>query len=163
MDGPSARPERARKRGRLSQHFDQPTVAEAAQRRTLPKSRITRQERYSHRAAARGGSPTRIDRNTTFSHATLPALQNFGDLSVASAGTTPIEPNFPALFSGPGVMLSQADESTVIPHDLLYHELEAADDLSGASGTSEWLHPSHHLFFNSRTVKRRLFSPGTPF
>ena len=130
------RPERARKRSRFLQTLGQSTVAEAAQRQSLPVSRVSRQDRLPP-TAARGGSPTRIDRNTTFSHATLPGLQNFGDLSVA-ASQAPLELNVSSHQRASGAVLSQTDERRAISHNLLYHDLEKVGNLSEVPGTGEY-------------------------
>ena len=129
------RPERARKRGRTSQYrgLGHSISAEAAQRPAPPTSRIPRQDRIPHFVAARGGSPTRTDGNTTFSHPTLPGLQRFGDLSVISAGS-PLEVNFASLDRS-RALLSPTDGITAIPHDLLYQDLEKVDDTSEVPGT----------------------------
>ena len=65
---------RAPKKGRSTRVPDRPLVPETAQQRSSPRSRV-------HGRAARGASPTRTDKNTILSHATVPDLQNFGDLS----------------------------------------------------------------------------------
>ena len=89
MEGALALSTRASKRGKLSQSHDHSNVQDMAVEPSLqtsrvpPTSRVTRNGQMPHTFAARGASPTRINPNTIFSHATLPNFQNFGDLTVA--------------------------------------------------------------------------------
>ena len=140
MEQSATMPERARKKGRYSQHPRQvATIQQPEQQSALSYSCIPRQGRCSPRpVAARGASPTRNDRWANFSYATVPALQNFGDLSVVASGNL-VESNFPTFHTSSGTLLSQMDESTAMPPDLELRDLEAVDDLSGAPSTGQSL------------------------
>lgn len=140
MEESTAMPERARKRGRYSQHLRQvTTIQQPEQQSAFSYSCIPRQGRCSpHLAAARGASPTRIDRRANFSYATVPALRNFGNLSVVTSEDL-VESNFPTFQTGPGTLLSQMDDSTAMPSELEFRDLEGVDDLSGAPSTGQSL------------------------
>ena len=69
------------------QDCEQRTPKRPSKRPNLPTSRVTRQCQLPHNIAARGASPTRVNGNTIFSHATLPNFQSFGDSSIAPRNT----------------------------------------------------------------------------